>query len=105
MIENRDTIKRLSATAAGLGASGLLEREVGVNAGSSVVTGEDGQGSKDRSSSNSQFPPECTQEVIIALLNAVRKKSEAYSLQHITSSPSSDLFPCVCLETQGDSCD
>lgn len=75
MIENRDTIKRLSATAAGLGASGLLEREVGVNAGSSVVTGEDGQGSKDRSSSNSQFPP------------------------------SSDLFPSVCLETQGDSRD
>lgn len=74
MIENRDTIKRLSATAAGLGASGLLEREVGVNAGSSVVTGEDGQGSKDRSSSDSQFPPKCTQKVIIALLNAVRKK-------------------------------
>lgn len=69
MIENRDTIKRLSATAAGLGASGLLEREVGVNSGSGVVTGEDGQGSKERSASNWQFPPESRKKVIITLFD------------------------------------
>lgn len=41
MIENRETIKRLSATAAGLGASGLLEGDVGEVWGSVMVSGDD----------------------------------------------------------------
>lgn len=45
MIENRETIKRLSATAAGFGASGRLERDVGEGGASAMVSGEDGRGS------------------------------------------------------------
>lgn len=42
MIENRETIKRLSATATGLESSGLLEVEVGKVWGSVIGSGEDG---------------------------------------------------------------
>lgn len=52
-MENRETIKRLSATAAGFGASGLLGVDVGEESGSGMVSGEDGQGSNGRSSSHS----------------------------------------------------
>ena len=61
-MENRETIKRLRATAAGLGAWGLLvdvgawgllEVDVGEDWGSGMVSGEDGLGSKERSSSHS----------------------------------------------------
>lgn len=44
MIEKRETIKRFSATAAGLGASGLLEEGVAEDQGSGIVSGEDGCG-------------------------------------------------------------
>lgn len=53
MIENRETIKRLSATATGLGGSGLLEVDVGEDRGSGMVSGEVGRGSNERSSSHS----------------------------------------------------
>lgn len=48
VMENRETIKRLSA---GLGASGLLGG--GVDWGSGMASGEDGQDSNGRSSSHS----------------------------------------------------
>lgn len=53
MIENLETINRLSATAAGLGASGLLEVIVGEDSGSGMASVEDGRGSNVRSSSHS----------------------------------------------------
>lgn len=53
MIENRETMKRLSATAAGLGASGLLDMGMGEDWGSGTVSGEDGRRSNERSSSHS----------------------------------------------------
>lgn len=61
VIENRETIKRLSATAAGLVASGLLEVDVGEDWGSGLVSGEDVRSSNERSSFHSLSPPECTQ--------------------------------------------
>lgn len=67
MIENRETIKRLSATAAGLGASGLLEVDEGEDGGSGLVSGEDGRGSNERSSFHSQPPPEFTQAITFTL--------------------------------------
>lgn len=53
MIENLETIKRLSATAAGFGAAGLLEVDVGEDWGSGMVSGEDGRASNERSSVHS----------------------------------------------------
>lgn len=52
-MENLETMKRFSATVAGLGTSGLLDMVVGEDAGIGVVTGEDEQGSKDGSSFHS----------------------------------------------------
>lgn len=63
-MENRETIKRLSATAAGLGASGLLEVHVGEDLGSGRVSGEDGLGCNKRSSSHSYPPPKSTQTLL-----------------------------------------
>lgn len=53
VMENRETIKRLSATAAGFGGSGLSGLDVGEESGSGTVSGEDGQGSNGRSFSHS----------------------------------------------------
>lgn len=41
-MENRDTIKRFSATEAGFGASGLLVADEGGDWGSGLMSGEDG---------------------------------------------------------------
>lgn len=57
-MENLETMKRLSATAAGLGDSGLLLADVGEICGSVTVLGEEvGGGSINRSSFHS---PACT---------------------------------------------
>lgn len=68
MIENRETMKRLSATAAGLGSSGLLEVDVGEDWGSGMASGEDGRGSNVRSSFHSEPPPERTEIQIVQIL-------------------------------------
>lgn len=61
MIENRETIKRLSAKAVGFGASRLFEVNVDEVSSSVMVSGEDSGGSNGRSSLHSKSPTKCTQ--------------------------------------------
>lgn len=56
-------MKRLSVTAAGLGASGLLAIDEAAGSGSGSLGGEDGLLSKLSSFSHVQLPPECVQKV------------------------------------------
>lgn len=69
-MENRETLKRLNATAAGLGASGLLGGDVGEAWGSGTVAGEDGLGINGTSSSHSKPPPECTHRDTVKITNS-----------------------------------
>lgn len=76
-MENLETMKRLSATAAGLGESGLPLADVGEVCGSVTVSGEEvGGGSIKRSSFHS---PACTKYHFIMRLPAQSIQWECFN--------------------------